>query len=60
MTTTRKRRPRRQRDEYRELMIRYFNGETLARSELLRVLTSTAQSGGMTLDHWRRELQKAG
>ena len=57
MTTTRKRRTRRQRDEYRELMLRYFKGETLARSELLRVLTSTAQPHGMSLDQWRRELQ---
>lgn len=56
MPTTRRRRPRRQRDEYRELMLRYFRGEALSHSEKLRVLTSTAQPGGKSLDEWRHEL----
>ena len=58
MATRRKRRVRTQRDNQRDLMLRYFQGETLDRSELLRVLTSTAQPGQMTLEEWRAELSK--
>jgi hypothetical protein len=37
-------------------MLRYFRGEALSHSEKLRVLTSTAQPGGKSLDEWRHEL----
>jgi hypothetical protein len=56
MTTKRKRRTRNQRDNQRDIMLRYFKGESLDRSELMRALTPTARPGRMTLAEWQSAL----